>query len=220
MNKGVTTSGRISGVKRFILYTLIFTLFTACFSLALAPQADAASYKVKSWKSDGWYYYTVYTGKLPKNYSADFYRFNSDVYKSGKTKITFYNPCSDVSEAQADAFWRWLGKNSKANKGYAGYIDYYTYFPYIITGWSTSTDSVDALCSKSPYTNSLGTRLYVVFLGSGNQVTPLWSDLVAEGNYAMLMYNSHANATIGLYFEDTNGEPIDPYFAWYAYFEG
>ena len=158
----------------------------------------------------------MYTGKLPKNYTADFYRFDTDVYKSGKTKITFYNTCNDVSAAQADFFWHWLGKSSKANKWYAGYIDYYTYFPYIITGWTSGKDSIETLCSKSPFNNSVGTGLFVDLLGYGNQIDYYWPILINNSDYAMLMYLSDANATVGLRFEDAYGEPFDPYFAWHA----
>ena len=212
MNTSTGKAERISGVKRCILFILVVTMITACFSTALAPQADAASYKVKSWKSGDWYCYTVYTGNLPKEYCADFYRFDSDIYKSEKTKITFFNTCNDVSAAQVDYFWRWLGQNSKANSWYAGYFEYYSYFPYLITGWTSSTD----LCSKSPFTNSAGTSLFVDFLGYGNQTGSMWATLVDGGDYAMLKYFSEENVTVGLRFEDAYANPIDPYFAWVA----
>ena len=77
--------------RRHISLICVVLICSLILSLSIPIEAAAASsYKVKSWKNDGVYYYYVYKGSLPRYYEPTFYRLPTDIYTaSNGMKITF-----------------------------------------------------------------------------------------------------------------------------------
>ncbi len=219
MNNYTGITKRMPAIKKIILLILIITMMTMAFSTVLAPQAEAASYKVKMFKwGDDEYDYCVYKGQLPKMYAPTFLRFDTDVYKSGKMKIYFYWPevlGFEANEEMTEAFCRYLGNKTKGswttiwhsfNIDFDPYIFYY---PCIITGWNSNKgDSIDKLLNKSPFTNSRGDKLYLEKIGNGNLVKSCWSDIRDKRYCSWADYYPKQNVTIGFRFVDYNGKTI------------
>lgn len=207
---------QIPWTKKWISYLLCLIMLIPLFFNVLCAQADAVSgYEVKAWTSGDMHCYTVYKGSLPAMYEPTFYRFNDDVFKSGNRKISFYWQYSEVNKEQADAFWKYLGNKSKASKWYCGYYSitdsegYRSYYGYKIEGWNgNSGDSLDKLLQSSPFINSDGTKLYVEYIGKGNQIREKWSEIRKVRECSAAIYLTNRNATIGFRFADRNGEPL------------
>lgn len=215
MNTVFNTIGKVSGLRRGILFLLAFVMTVSLFGTALAAPADAASYKVKSWKGGSSNYY-VYQGSLPQYYEPTFYHYDNDVYKSGSMKFTFYIPWDNADAEKADALYRYQINKAK-NSVTAGWYSTpfsdgeYMYYVYKIDGWNRSKDSLDKLLNKSPFTNSDGQQLYLSYIGRGNLVNSKWSEIIGSYQCSAAVYFSEADATIGFRFVDPYGYSIKAY---------
>ena len=153
--------------RRLTVFLLVVTMLFTLFSTILADEAFAASsseYKVKQWTEDGTYYYYVYKGSLPKHYDDNptFYTDPKDVFKSSNgMKITFYQAAGKATDEQVDAFWRYLGSQSK-DYWYCGAYPFDVrvggesfryWYVYKIEGWDYK-GNVANLVKASPFTNS------------------------------------------------------------------
>ena len=215
MNAVSQPFGKISRLKRGILFLLILSLMCAIFSTVFAPQAEAASYKVKMWKEDNTYNYFVYSGSLPAYYIPTFYRTPEDIYTSNGIKFFFYTQFEDTNAAETDAFVRYLGNKTQTSwtSGYytITYNSYTQYFPYIITGWNCDRDSINKILNNSPYISSDGTQLHIEYIGSGNLVSQRWSSIRNDRKCSSAIYLSKPNVTIGFRFMDKYGNPLNLY---------
>ena len=210
-----TTTGRVSGLRKGILFLLALAMMAALFGTVLAAPADAASYKVKTWKERDMHCYLVYQGSSSQYSEPTFCRYDKDVYKSGNMKVSFYWQWDNANAEKADAFWQYLG--NKANNSWsAGYFFHpvndaagteYWYYVYKIEGWNCNSDSLNNLLKQSPFKNSNGDKLYLDYVSQGNQLSGNWSDWKCSG----AAYFSKPNATIGFRFVDKDGYTIYPY---------
>ena len=204
------TGSKISVLRRGILFLLVFAMMAALFGTVLAAPADAASYKVKAWNGGSYNYY-VYQGSLPQYYEPTFFRYDSDVYKSGNMKFSFYIPWDNATADKADAFYRYQ-INKAGNSVTAGWysIDSICYV-YKIDGWNCTKDSLDKLLKQSPFTNSEGQQLYLSYIGQGNLVSSKWSEITGFYQCSTAVYFSEVNTTIGFRFVDPYGYSIMAY---------
>lgn len=174
--------------RRLTVFLLVVTMLFTLFSTILADEAFAASsseYKVKQWTEDGTYYYYVYKGSLPKHYDDNptFYTDPKDVFKSSNgMKITFYQAAGKATDEQVDAFWRYLGSQSK-DYWYCGAYPFDVrvggesfryWYVYKIEGWDYK-GNVANLVKASPFTNSDKEKLYVEYIDEGDVVREKWS---------------------------------------------
>ena len=211
------TTGRISGLRRGILFLLTLAMMATLFGTVLAVPADAASYKVKAWTSGDMHCYTVYKGSLPKMYEPTFYRYDDDVYKSGNMKISFYWQYDSVDEDQLDAFYKYLGDHSKASSWTRGIYHFdvndgsgtvRAYYPYKIEGWRCDKESTDKLLRFSPLTNSDGTKLYLEYIGRGDLRSTKWNEIRNVRECSTAIYFKESDATIGFRFVDRYGSAL------------
>ena len=203
------TRGRVSGLRKGLLFFLAFAMTVAVFGTALAAPADAASYKVKAWKGGSYNYY-VYQGSLPQHYEPTFFRYDNDVYKSGNMKFSFYIPWDNADAAKAEAFCRYQ-INKAGNSVSSGW--YYTplsdgeymYYVFKVDGWNCERESLDKLLRQSPFTNPNGQKLYLEYIGRGNVISSRWSDITGSYDCSAAGYFPGVDATIGFRFVDPNG---------------
>ena len=207
-----------------ICFVLIFSLIL---SLSIPIEAAAASsYKVKSWKNDGVYYYYVYKGSLPKYYEPTFYRLPTDIYTaSNGMKITIYSPYApwvDVTEAQANAFIKYQNRKSSAKYHFAGWFGITqtddwgkkkSYHPYKIEGWNT-TRSLSRLLNAGYFSNSEGERIEVVKIGYGNVRSEKWDYIRNTLGCFTAFYWEKRNATVGLRYYDWFGDIDSDHYRW------
>ena len=206
------TTGRVPSLRRGILFLLVLTMMATMFGTVLAAPADAASYKVKSWKEGNMHCYYVYQGSAPQNPEPTFCRWDSDVYKSGNNKVSFYWQWDNADDAKADAFWRYLG-NKTSNSWTAWYYslpleDVYIYYVFKIEGWNINKDSLDKLQKQAPFKNSEGNKLYFEYIGSGDLVNSKSSEIRNVWKCSKALYWPQVDATVGLRFVDKDGSPI------------
>ncbi len=203
-----------SGIRKMILFVLVFSMLTMAFGTVLAPEADAASkYKVKAWRTGQYYCYYIYSGKMPEHYNATFVRSTWDQYKSGSIKINFYTQYEDANDGMVDAMLRQIGKTSKQSYTYNYNYGDDTYYPFIILGWYFEKEPVTKLIKKSPFTNNLGTKLYIDKIGKGNVV----ADHRYDYEYSWVEYFKKDNITIGYRFVDESGYICDMQGEYYPY---
>ena len=201
------TTGRFSGLRRGLVFLLVLAMMLALFGTVFSVRADAARYRVKAWVSDdGTSCYYVYQGSLPRYYEPTFCRYGTDVYKSGNSSVSFYWPVDYTDNAIAEALVDHHLNNAKKVTTVGWYScqmdDYeYIYYVYKIIGWGYSSDSLDKLLRKSPFTNSNGEKLYIEYIGSGNYTG--YSSVRNE--CSEVFYWSDFNATIGFRFVDEYG---------------
>lgn len=202
------------GIKKVILFVLVFSMFTMAFGTVLAPEADAASkYKVKSWRTGQFYCYYIYTGKLPEYYNSTFYRGTWDQYKSGSLKINFYTQGEYANYEMVDAMLRQIGKTSKQSYTYNYNYGDDIYYPYIILGWYFEKESVNKLIKSSPFINNQGVSLYIDKIGKGNVV----ADHRYDYEYSWVEYYEKDNITIGYRFVDEDGYIWDRHGEYFPY---
>ncbi len=208
------TTGGVSSLRRGILFLLILAMMATLFGTVLAAPADAASYKVKSWKEGNMHCYYVYQGSSPQNPEPTFCRWDSDVYKSGNSKVSFYWQWDDANYEKAYALCNYFG--SKTQNAWSTSIytfpvdDVEWYYVFKIEGWWRG-DSLSKLQKKAPFKNSEGNKLYFEYIGRGNLVSEKWSEIRNVWGCSTAVYWPEFDATIGLRFVDKNGYSINCY---------
>ena len=211
MFAAANTTRKVFCLRRGILFLLVLAMMASLFSTALAVPADAASYKVKAWKEGNLYCYYVYTGSLPQYYEPTFCRWDSDVYKSGNMKVSFYWQWDNADEGKATALWQYLG--SKSGGSWTG-GSYWTsldssgsdkaHYVFLIEGWNCNNDDLLDLLEQGPFTSSAGEKLYLEYLDNGNVLNP-WSDIWNAWQCSAAFYLPRQNATIGFQFITSDG---------------
>ena len=213
--------------RRHISLICVVLICSLILSLSIPIEAAAASsYKVKSWKNDGVYYYYVYRGSLPKHYEPTFYRLPTDIYTaSNGMKITFYSPYApwvDVTEAQANAFMRYQADKSSARYKCASWFGITqtddwgkktSYHPYKIEGWN-NTQSLSKLLNAGYFSNSEGERIEVIKIGNGNVKSEKWDYIRNTLGCFNAFYWKSVNATLGFRFYDWFGDVDSEHYRW------
>ena len=204
--------------RRLFSLVCLLGILISLFAMLMPAKADAANYKVKQWKDGDLYCYTVYTGALPKNYGPTFARTDAENYYSRdrKIRIALYTPWEDPTDAQADAFYKYLlsQTSKKAQAGWYGITysgSYTTRYVYKIEGWNQD-DPLNSLLSAGPFQNSMGYTLELVNIGHGDQVRDKWRYLRDTLQCTTAVYfgvkNPRDGATVGFRFIDENGDYI------------
>ena len=179
---------------------LLIVLILPCLAGVFNDSAEAASYKVyHHLYEEGIDHYYVYKNKSELDETPTFISTSADVYYSenreNAVRITFYRSFNIHSDSQADAFYKYLLKQSSASQRYAGwYCDRSSKFgyeekvtiAYLIEGLNPAWDYYFyCLWDWNPFKNAYGTSLSLEYLSKSNQWENI-DQLRAEGCSAVM----------------------------------
>ena len=203
---------------RVISLVCLLGILISLFAAFMPAKADAANYKVKQWKDGDLYCYYVYSGSLPKYYEPTFIRTDADNFYSGdkKIRIAFYSPWGNPTNAETEAFYKYLlSKTSKkAQAGwysitYSGDYPYTVRYVYKIEGWNQD-DSLNSLLNAGPFWSSTDYTLDLINIGHGDQVSEKWSYLRNTLYCSTAVYfgvkSPRDGATVGFQFTNEYGD--------------
>lgn len=209
MKNRFTAAGRI---------LLIVALLLTAFSGLPFGSAEAASYNIHHETLDGNDYYYVYQNSSELDETPTFIKTPWDVYYSRNTengvRITFFRSFNIHSNAQADAFYRYLLDHSTASQRHAGWYvatsNQYGYeekvtIVYLVEGLNSRWDyHFECLWDWNPFVNSNGTTLNLEY-GDWGERSDSFRELWNQGCSAVLTIygNTKAeNSSFGMIFTE------------------
>ena len=140
----------------------------------------------------------------------------------GDVTITFFHPYECGSRRNAEILCKYLTEHSSAKNAYSGYFKRNRdelddiYFVYLVEGLNVEEIYQDwqPLWGRNPWSNRIGTELYLEFVNYGDVVESDWDYLWNDQLYSIALWESQntpwGGITFGLRFSE-NGKTVRRY---------